>query len=114
MGIVKMVTRNSGAYPRYPKKHTYAQRGLVYIHPSISISMERTINYYLVESSDYERINRIWDWCQYSGRDIPMYKTRIAKSTTGWVVECPTDRIQTAFLLNFSQWVTHISAPYYA
>lgn len=76
--------------------------------------MERTITYYLVESNDYGTINRIWDWCQYSGRDIPMYKTRISKGSTGWVVECPTDKIQSMFLLNFAQWVTSINPPYYA
>lgn len=76
--------------------------------------MERTIQHYLIESSDYAHINRIWDWCQYSGRDLPMYRARITKGTVGWVVECPTDRTQTAFLLNFSQHVTAISSTYYA
>jgi len=77
--------------------------------------MERTITYYLIESSDYDKINRIWDWCQYSGRDIPMYKTRIAKGSTGWVVELdPTDKASSFFLLNFSHLVTAINAPLYS
>ena len=72
------------------------------------------IQYYIIETHDYEDINSIWLWCQFSGRDIPMYKTRISRGSTGWVVECPTDRTQTAFLLNFAHWVCPITAPYYA
>ena len=129
MGIVKMVTHHS------PPKSTILghavrttagpmhilciysatlkplQRGLYYTHTSISIIMERTIQYYLIETHNYDHINRMWDWCQFQGRDIPMYKTRISKGSTAWVVECPTDRVQTAFLLNFAHWVCPISAP---
>lgn len=43
-----------------------------------------------------------------------MYKTRVTSSSTGWVVELDNSPIQTAFLLNFAQYVTKISAPYYA
>ena len=75
--------------------------------------MERTINYYLVDSSDYSKINRIWDYCQYSGRDLSMYKTRITVAQTGWVIELEDSPQQTAFLLNFGHLVTKISAPYY-
>ena len=75
--------------------------------------MERAINYFLVETSDYDNINRIWDYCQFQGRDIPMYKTRITMSQTGWVVELPDDKTQTAFLLNFANWVTKVGKPYY-
>ena len=91
------------------------QRGLLYILvSSISIIMERTIQYYLIESQDYANINRVWDWCQYSGRDVPMYKTRISGSSTGWVVELdPKDKSTTFFLLNFSHLVTAINAPRY-
>ena len=73
--------------------------------------MERAIQYYLIETNNYDHINRMWDWCQFQGRDIPMYKTRIAKGQIGWVIECPTDRTQTAFLLNFAHWVCPITAP---
>ena len=69
------------------------------------------IQYYIIESTNYDHINKMWDWCQYSGRDIPMYRTRITQSNIAWVVECPTDPTQTAFLLNFAQWVCPISAP---
>lgn len=75
--------------------------------------MERTINYYLIESSDYDKINRIWDYCQNGSKDIPMYKTRLTPSLTGWVVELPTDKTQTAFLLNFAHLVTLVGKPYY-
>ena len=76
--------------------------------------MERAnINYYLIESSDYSKINRIWDYCQYSGRSIAMYKTRLSASHTGWVVELPDSSVQTAFLLNFAQYVSRVSKPYY-
>jgi len=43
-----------------------------------------------------------------------MYRTRITQGQIAWVVECPTDRVQTAFLLNFAQWVTAIRPPLYA
>jgi hypothetical protein len=85
----------------------------VYTADTISTIMERTIQYYLVDTNNYDHINRMWEWCQFQGRDVPMYKTRVSVGTLGWVVECPTDRVQTAFLLNFSHWVCPISAPYY-
>ncbi len=75
--------------------------------------MERTINYYLVESNDYAKINRIWDYCNYSGHNLSMYKTRITLASTGWVVELDNSPRQTAFLLNFGHLVTRIGAPYY-
>ena len=75
--------------------------------------MERTINYYLVESTDSNTIERIWHYCNYQGQEIAMYKTRVTFGSTGWVVELPDTKIQTAFLLNFGHWVTKISAPYY-
>lgn len=76
--------------------------------------MERSdLNYYLIESNDYTTLNRIWDWCNYQGRTVAMYKTRITIASTGWVVELADSKIRTAFLLNFSQQVTSISKPYY-
>ena len=124
IGIVKMVTQpactdlNSGAYTRPPCTTLDATAGPLCVHViymySISISMERTIQYYLIESLDYANINRVWDWCQYSGRDVPMYKTRISAGSTGWVVELdPADKASTFFLLNFSHLVTAINAPRY-
>ena len=80
---------------------------------TISNVMERTVNYYLIESSDYSVLNRIWDYCCYSGRDIAMYKTRLTVAEVGWVVELHGDRVQTAFLLNFSHHVTRVARPYY-
>ena len=74
--------------------------------------MERTINYYLIESP--QNLERIWHYCNYEGKDIPMYKTRVTSSSTGWIVELSDSPIQTAFLLNFAQYVTKISTPYYA
>ncbi len=76
--------------------------------------MERTISYYLIESDDYLVLDSIWQWCQYSGRDIPMYTTRITSLTTGWVVElAEDDPATTFFLLNFGHRVSAIAAPYY-
>ena len=72
------------------------------------------LQYYIIESTNYDHIDRIWFWCQYSGRDLPMYRTRITQSLIAWVVECPTDRTQTAFLLNFAKWVSPINPPLYA
>jgi hypothetical protein len=74
-----------------------------------------TIQHYIIETHDYAHINRVWDWCQYSGRDIPMYKTRVSAGHIAWVVELdPTDKSSTFFLLNFSHLVTAITAPYYS
>jgi len=101
--------------PTTSHSHTTAAGPSVYYTVlSISTSMERTIRYYLVESSDYQHINRIWDWCQNSPHDIFMYKTRITKGSTGWVIECPTDSTQTVFLLTWAHLVTHINPPLYA
>lgn len=64
---------------------------------------------YLIETHDYAHINRIWDHCQYQGRDIPMYRTRIAQGLVSWVVELNDDKYATRFLLEFSHWVTRIA-----
>lgn len=72
-----------------------------------------SVNYYLIETLDYTKINRIWDWCNYQGRTIAMYKTRLTVSSTGWVVELPNNKVQTAFLLNFGHYVTKVGRPYY-
>jgi hypothetical protein len=70
-----------------------------------------TKEFYLIETSNYDHINRIWDWCQFSGRDIPMYKTRIGAGLVGWVVELDSSSTRTIFLLNFSHWVCAINPP---
>lgn len=72
----------------------------------------KDIEYYLVETTNYDHINRIWDWCQFQGRDIPMYKTRISAGTIGWVVELADSPVRSIFLLNFSHWVCSIGTPY--
>ena len=117
MGIVKMVTRphhvhaSSGAYLDLPP---ILRSGAFYSIAIVNTIMERAItNYFLIETYDYSKINRIWDYCNYQGRNIPMYKTRITMSQTGWVVELPDDKTQTAFLLNFANWVTKVGKPYY-
>jgi hypothetical protein len=56
---------------------------------------------YHITTGDYSHINRIWDWCQYTGRDIPMYRCRLGMGNIGWVVEV-SGKIETVFLLNFS------------
>ena len=68
-------------------------------------------HYYLIDSSDYAVINCIWDWCQYQGRDIPMYRRRITQGQISWLVECPATSVQSMFLLNFSHLVTEITEP---
>ena len=89
----------------------YSGAYVIYTIAGAQGQMAKDIEYYLIETSNYDHINRIWDWCQFQGRDIPMYKTRVSRGTTAWVVECPTDRVQTAFLLNFAHWVCPITAP---
>lgn len=69
---------------------------------------------YMISTSDYDTINRIWFYTQYQSLDIPMYKSRISSSTTAWVVELDSSNKQSSmFLLNFSSFVTEIAATYY-
>ena len=72
--------------------------------------MANNIEYYLLETSNYDHINRVWDWCQYSGRDVPMYRTRIGQGIIGWVVELEDAPVRSLFLLQFSSWVCAITA----
>lgn len=71
------------------------------------------IVYYTISTADLDHINRVWDWCQYSGRSIPMYKTRLGLGVIAWVCEVPCNKVQTLFLLNFSQWVAEVKKPSY-
>lgn len=71
------------------------------------------VEYYVVDTANYDHINRMWDWCQFQGRDIPMYKTRLSRGVTAWVVEIPSSSVETVFLLNFSKWVSAIKKPSY-
>jgi hypothetical protein len=70
-----------------------------------------TKEFYLIETTNYDHINRVWDWCQFQGRDIPMYKTRIGAGLIGWVIELDNSSTRTIFLLNFSHWVCSINPP---
>jgi len=70
----------------------------------------KDIQYYLLETSNYDHINRVWDWCQYSGRDVPMYRTRVGQGIIGWVVELEDAPVRSLFLLQFSSWVCAITA----
>jgi hypothetical protein len=72
-----------------------------------------TTQYYLIETSNYDYLDRIWMWCQFSGRDIPMYKTRIGLGHIGWVVELEDTPVLSLFLLQFSSWVSPIKKPSY-
>ena len=71
------------------------------------------IEYYLIQTTNYDHLNRMWDWCQFQGRDVPMYRTRIGQSSTGWVIELEDTPARSLFLLQFSNWVTAIGKPYY-
>jgi len=70
-----------------------------------------TVQYYTIDTSNYDYINRIWDWCQYSGRDIPMYETRLGFGVIAWVCAVPDNSTESLFLLNFSHWVSPIKKP---
>jgi len=72
-----------------------------------------TVQYYTIDTSNYDHINRIWTWCQYSGRDIPMYKTRLGFGVIAWVCAVPDSSVESLFLLNFSSWVSPIKKPSY-
>ena len=74
---------------------------------------EANRRYYLIESSDYDLINRIWFYAWGQEPDIIMYKTRITISHTGWVVECTNTKYESMFLLQFGSYVNQIGAPYY-
>lgn len=118
MGIVKMVTPThthaAGPMPNLVKiLYTCSGAYSTILYPMLNTIMERAISYFLIESSDYSKINRVWDYCNYQGRNLSMYRTRLSPSSTGWVVELPDDKTQTAFLLNFAQFVTKVGKPYY-
>lgn len=89
------------------------QRGLIVIvlYTLIPGAPVNSINYYVIDTVNYDHINRVWDWCQNQGRNIPMYRTRVALGQISWLVECPSTSVQSMFLLNFSQWVSQISPP---
>ena len=69
--------------------------------------------YYMLESSSNDVLNRIWDWVQSTHDELIMYKTRVSSSTTAWIIECPTNKMQSFFLLQFSRYVSEISRPTY-
>jgi hypothetical protein len=73
----------------------------------------RAVEYYLVQTTNYDHINRMWLWCQFEGRSVPMYRTRISLSNTGWVIELEDTPVRSLFLLQFSSWVSAIGKPYY-
>lgn len=68
---------------------------------------------YTINRTDWEFLERVWDYCQNSGYDIPMYKTRLNAYTTAWVVELLDNKIATMFLLRFGQYVTNVMGTYY-
>ena len=67
----------------------------------------------MINTNNYDVLNRIWDYTQYKGASIPMYRTRISASTTAWIVELPDSKLRTAFLLQFGQYVTSVMNVYY-
>lgn len=71
------------------------------------------VEYYAIETTNWDHIDRMWMWCQFSGRNLPMYKTRLSASHTAWIVEVPASSVQSMFLLNFSSWVSLIKKPNY-
>jgi hypothetical protein len=86
----------------------------IYVYTSLCVNTieqyeERTRMLYTIDTKDYTVINRMWDLCQYSGRDIPMYRTRIGQGIMSWVVELDNDKYTSRFLLEFSSYVTAIA-----
>jgi hypothetical protein len=63
---------------------------------------------YAVLSQDYTVVNRLWDLCQNSGRDLPMYRTRITSSEISWVIELDDSAWSTRILLEHSGSLTCI------
>lgn len=85
------------------------QRGLCYIH----IYTYTYMDLYLITSSDYCILNRLWYYTQYQGLSIPMYRTRISRSDTGWVIELdPSSKQSSLLLLQFGEHLTSIK-PFY-
>jgi hypothetical protein len=76
--------------------------------------MERAnLSYYVIESSSYDVVNRIWNYVESTHSHMLMYKTRISASNTQWVIEMPKDRLESYFLLQFSKYVSSIAKPNY-
>lgn len=63
---------------------------------------------YQITTSDYAVLNSIWLYTQYSGLDIPMYRTRLYKGYIEWVVVLPNSSVRTWFLLQYSQYVVSV------
>lgn len=68
---------------------------------------------YAIETSDYVRINRIWDLCQYSGRNVPMYRARLSAGWISWVVELDDSSWSTRILLEHSEYLTCLTGTDY-
>ena len=62
---------------------------------------------YLLDTTNRSVIERIWEYCQNSGQEIPMYRSRVGFGRVAWVVE-PTERQATLFLIAFGQWAVSI------
>ena len=88
----------------YTLDHYGSQRGLCYIQ----YMGERSTSYYLLESTSYSTIERVWNYVQSTHDHMYMYKARISSTSTAWVIQMPCDRLETMFLLQFSSYVTSI------
>lgn len=64
---------------------------------------------YAVNAGDYATLNRLWDYCQNSGLDIPMYRSRLSASWISWVVLVPDTAQGSLLLLQFSDILTSLS-----
>lgn len=70
------------------------------------------MNIYIIEREDWPYLERVWAYCQQVG--IPMYKTRVTRYQTNWVVELDhSSPYATRFLLEFGQSTTNVMGTYY-
>lgn len=105
MGIVKMVTpiptrtRSSGVYLVLP----YSSFSLTLAAGSINTTMPHTT--YIVRN--YSQLDPMFLWAQHYR--VPMYKTRITKGNIQWVIELPSNSLESLFLLQYSNSVRGIA-----
>jgi hypothetical protein len=68
---------------------------------------------YIITTNSDHILNTIWYYTQYQGLEIPMYKARISRSSTSWVVEVPDTKQGTWMLLNYGNYLEPIKTLYY-
>lgn len=60
--------------------------------------------------TNHNQLEPMFLWAQHHG--LEMYKTRIGKANIAWVIEVPSGKLQTLFLIQYSNSVDPIANLY--